>query len=97
MLQEAALCGVPSVVADVGSLRRTMVPSDEYGRMYSVGDTHALLAQLLGLLGNADDRRTIGDNAMKRAHRLFSRERMCQQYTNLFYDLAADVSNAAAS
>ena len=87
VLQEAVLCGAAPVVANVGSLKRTMVPSDEYGSVFNVGDHQDLLRKLLMLMRNRSEMERIGTNAMNRAHKLFTREGMTESYAGLFYSL----------
>jgi glycosyltransferase involved in cell wall biosynthesis len=87
VLQEAVLCGAAPVVANVGSLKRTVVPSDDYGAVFDVGDHQDLVRKLMTLMRKPSEVARIGTNAMKRAQKLFTREGMTKSYSDLFYSL----------
>jgi glycosyltransferase involved in cell wall biosynthesis len=47
VMQEAMLCGVPVIASDVGSIKKTLLTSSDYGEVFPLGDKGTFLSMLL--------------------------------------------------
>ncbi|HXQ75081.1 MAG TPA: glycosyltransferase [Acidimicrobiales bacterium] len=86
-LIEAAQCGVPAVVTDVGSTAEVVVN----GRtgLTVAADVPRLVDALRGLLSDESRRREMGRRARDRAEEVFSVERMTAAHMTLYESLMA--------
>lgn len=84
-LIEAALCGVPAIATDVGSVSEVVV--DGVTGLLATTDAASLTAAATTLLQQEDMRRTFGEAAAERARRLFSAERLVADTAALYRSL----------
>jgi glycosyltransferase involved in cell wall biosynthesis len=84
---EAMAAGVPVVATSVGGVPELVVDG-ETGALTRPGDAGELAAALRGLLSAPERARSLGENGRERARRLFSRERMIEDTTALYDELA---------
>jgi len=85
---EAAACGVPAVASKIYGITDA-VDDGKTGLLFPAGDVVCLTQTLLKMIQDADLRRGLGDNARKRAHALFSSEKITQGLMSLYDDALA--------
>lgn len=81
---EAMSCGVPVVGSDVGGLHEVIVDGVT-GFMCDPQDIGYMKTLVLRLLRNEDFRRSIGEKARARAVQNFSRERVVNEYLDMYH------------
>jgi glycosyltransferase involved in cell wall biosynthesis len=79
---EAAFFGIPVVASRRGGLPE-IVEDGATGLLFKSGNSDELARHLVTLLGNAELRERMGQNARRRAIALFSRERFVRQFCRL--------------
>ena len=87
---EAMACGKPVVGTSVDGILE-IVDDGENGLIVSPDDPRSLAAALDRLLADASLRRTLGTAARARVREQFHRERMGQNYMQIFQELVANV------
>jgi glycosyltransferase involved in cell wall biosynthesis len=85
---EAMLAGLPVVATDVGGLAELVVPG-ETGILIRPDAPHELAAAVAHLLGDENERRTLGRRGRARALECFSADAMTKRYENLYKELLA--------
>lgn len=84
-LIEAAMCGIPAVATDVGSVREVVL--DGRTGVVVPPDTEAITQAVLRLLGNPVERARLGTAAGEHARSEFSRDRLVSEMENLYEEL----------
>jgi glycosyltransferase involved in cell wall biosynthesis len=85
-VMEAMAAGLPCVVTDVGGNAEAVIHG-ETGFVWPVGDLASFSSSLENLLRNPDLRRAMGLAGRARAQKVFSANRMAQQYECLYMSL----------
>jgi glycosyltransferase involved in cell wall biosynthesis len=85
-LLEAMASALPVLVTRVGG--NTEVLTDECGWLFTPGDAETLASKLQVLAADSNLRRQVGYAVQLRAVRLFSLQRMAENYRRLYFDLA---------
>lgn len=80
---EAMAAGVPVVGAKVDGLTE-IVEDTRSGLLFPAGNSHALSAALIKLLGDTEESKRIGLNAQIRVRELFSPDRFSRQYLSAY-------------
>lgn len=81
VLGEAMFCGVPCVTTDVGDAAAIV---GEFGRVVRVGDAATLARNILSILDmDAGPYRALSQSVRERAVRLYSLDRVAEQYANV--------------
>lgn len=83
---EAQACGVACVVADI-PVTQDLVPSDNYGRVVSVGDVGNFAKAINELLGNDTLRNQIAGKSYHRVRDVFCLDKRADFMVHLFKDL----------
>jgi N-acetyl-alpha-D-glucosaminyl L-malate synthase BshA len=86
---EAMSCGVPVVGSRIGGLPEVIV-HEETGFLCDPNDVDCMKAIVLGLLQDDALRRRIGEKARERAERLFNRDRVVDQYVDVYRRLVGE-------
>lgn len=81
-IQEAMLCGVPIIATDTGSIKKSLLPSEDYGYTFSLGNIEQF-KKLLYKIRNQDTK-MMGDAAQKFASKFCSLEKMCEGVEKVF-------------
>lgn len=76
---EAACAGVPTVGSDIYGLQDAIV-DEKTGLLFELGNPADLAEKLLRLSSDAEYRRQLGDNALKRVRAEFSREHLVDAF-----------------
>lgn len=76
-LLEAAACGCPSLVTDVGGARE-VVPDDGYGRILPSADPAVVAREICDLVGRRDELGAMGERCRERVEREFSWDRVAE-------------------
>jgi len=87
---EAQMCGVPVVATDVGSVSE-IVEDGVSGKLVS-GTSTELAAAISSLLDSPSTLQSMGEAAMKRARKLFSREVMVNRHLEVYEEILGKVS-----
>jgi glycosyltransferase involved in cell wall biosynthesis len=87
-LLEALACGLPAIASDTGGIP-DIIGADS-GILVPPGDVEALRRKILELASDGARRRTLGNQARRRAVELFDFEKTVDQYETLFERLRAE-------
>lgn len=84
-LAEALMCGLPSIVTDIGPMR-TVCGEDEEGAVFYVspGDASSIAKALTRLVSDLPLRQNLGESARRRAEREFSSGKFAERYEQIF-------------
>ncbi len=85
---EALACGVPVIASEIGGLPE-VVRHGETGYLCSVGDTEAMAAHAVALLGDADRHRAMSAEAAHWAGHNFDRESVVDAYLDAYLEALA--------
>lgn len=83
---EAAACGVPSVASKIYGIIDAVADGDT-GLLFPAGDIAELVAQLLQLLEDPDNRRRLGERARNRAVELFASDKITDELMALYQQM----------
>jgi glycosyltransferase involved in cell wall biosynthesis len=86
---EAMAAGVP-VIATASEGAREIIEIDESGRLVPIGDVEALAEAIADLLGNANERDRLADNAQAVVHSKFTLQRMVDRTEQLYREVIAE-------
>jgi glycosyltransferase involved in cell wall biosynthesis len=94
---EAMLCGKPVVSTDLGTGVAWVNQHERTGLVVPPGDVTALRRALAALVGDADLRRRLGEQARARVLERFTAETMCRATVALYQDVAARSARPVAA
>jgi len=83
---EAMSCGVPVVASNVGGLHE-VIDHNETGYLCNPADVECMARIILELFTDEEKRRSIGFKARERAKRDFGKDKIVDQYVNLYNGL----------
>lgn len=84
---EAMACEVPVVATNIGGLPEVVVDG-ETGFLCELGDTDAMAARILQLIGDSDLRAKMSQAARKRAVETFPQEKIVSRYEAVYQQIA---------
>ena len=85
---EAMSSGLPVIASDVVG-NRELVKNDITGILFSLDDVRSLADAIIDLARNTEKRKKMGDEAKKRAEKIFSLEQMAIRYSDLYLEEAS--------
>lgn len=81
VMQEAMLCGTPVVATDSGSIKKSLLPKEDYGYTFELGNGSELTKKLLRIKGQ--NTKAMGEAAHRFVSKFCTLDSMCQGVENV--------------